>query len=151
MRKAISLGQRYGASFAVYVLIGGTAALVEWASFYVALSSFTLHYVPASICGFATATYVNYVLSARIGFRRGRRSAWSEIALVYGVSAVGLVINILVMVAVMELTALPVMLGKVGGTGIAFIWNFAARQFCVFDKEPRWAMGGKREATIPEA
>jgi hypothetical protein len=47
------------------------------------------------------------------------------------------------MAGVVELLGLPVMLGKIGGTGIAFIWNFGARQFCVFDKQPRWTLGRK--------
>jgi putative flippase GtrA len=63
------------------------------------------------------------------------------VALIYAVSGIGFVINVAFMAGVVEVLGLPVMIGKIGGTGIAFIWNFGARQFCVFDKEPRWMLG----------
>jgi putative flippase GtrA len=138
MTALLSFIRRYSASFAVYFLIGGLSALVEWAAFYAALSLFGMHYIPASACGFAVATYVNYLLSARIGFKKGKRSTRSEVALIYAVSGIGFLINVAFMAGVVEVLGLSVMIGKIGGTGIAFIWNFGARQFCVFDKEPRW-------------
>jgi putative flippase GtrA len=141
MKALLSFVRRYSASFAVYFLIGGLSAVVEWAAFYAALSFFGMHYIPASACGFAVATYVNYLLSARIGFKKGQRSTRSEVALIYAVSGIGFVINVAFMASVVEVLGLPVMIGKIGGTGIAFIWNFGARQFCVFDKEPRWMLG----------
>jgi putative flippase GtrA len=141
MTVLLSFIHRYAASFAVYFVIGGLSSLVEWAAFYVALSSIELHYIPASACGFAVATYVNYLLSARIGFKKGKLSGRSELALIYLVSGLGFVINVAFMAGMVEFLGLPVMLGKVGGTGVAFIWNFAARQFIVFDKTPRWEMG----------
>jgi putative flippase GtrA len=144
MTALLSFVRRYSASFVVYFLIGGLSAAVEWAAFYSALSLSGMHYIPASVCGFAVATYVNYLLSARIGFKKGKRSTGSEVALIYAVSGVGFLINVAFMAGVVELLGLPVMLGKIGGTGIAFIWNFGARQFCVFDKEPRWALGRAR-------
>jgi putative flippase GtrA len=141
MTVLLSFIQRYAASFAVYFMIGGLSSLVEWAAFYAALSFAELHYIPASACGFAVATYVNYLLSARIGFRKGKLSGRSELALIYLVSGLGFVINVAFMAGMVEFLGLPVMLGKVGGTGVAFIWNFAARQFIVFDKTPRWEVG----------
>ena len=141
MTVLLSFIQRYAASFAVYFVIGGLSALVEWAAFYAALSVVDLHYIPASACGFAVATYVNCLLSARIGFKKGKLSGRSELALIYLVSGLGFVINVAFMAGMVELLGLPVMLGKVGGTGVAFVWNFAARQFIVFDKTPRWEVG----------
>lgn len=141
MTVLLSFIQRYAASFAVYFVIGGLSSLVEWGAFYAALSFVKLHYLPASACGFAVATYVNYLLSARIGFRKGKLSGRSELALIYAVSGVGFLINVAFMAGVVEFLGLPVMLGKVGGTGVAFVWNFAARQFIVFDKTPRWEVG----------
>ena len=151
MTALLSFVRRYTASFAVYFLIGGLSALVEWAAFYAALSLLGMHYIPASACGFAVATYVNYLLSARIGFKKGKRSTGSEVALIYAVSGIGFLINVAFMAGVVEVLGLPVMLGKIGGTGIAFIWNFGARQFCVFDKEPRWKLGregGRKDKSI---
>jgi putative flippase GtrA len=141
MTVLLSFIQRYAASFAVYFVIGGLSSLVEWAAFYAALSFVEMHYIPASACGFAVATYVNYLLSARIGFKKGKFSGRSELALIYLVSGVGFVINVAFMAGMVELLGLPVMLGKIFGTGVAFIWNFAARQFVVFDKTPRWEVG----------
>jgi putative flippase GtrA len=141
MTVLLSFARRYSASFAVYFLIGGLSSVVEWAAFYAALSFSGMHYVPASACGFVVATYVNYLLSTRIGFKKGKLSTRLEVALIYAVSGIGFLINVAFMAGLVELVGVPVMLGKIGGTGIAFIWNFGARQFCVFDREPRWMLG----------
>ncbi|EWY36017.1 hypothetical protein N825_31845 [Skermanella stibiiresistens SB22] len=141
MKPLLLFVRQYCASFAVYLLIGGAAAVVEWLVFYATLSALHTHYVPASVGGFVVATYVNYLLSSGIGFKKSKRSTRSEMLLIYAVSGIGFVINVLCMSAAIELLDLPVMLAKFGGTGLAFVWNFGARQFLVFDREPRWRIG----------
>ena len=135
----IDLIKRYWANLFVYVAIGGSAALVEWAIFAVlVLLLDAFHYLPGAIFAFLTACYVNYLLSVRYGFNSRGRSSGAELILVYAVSSIGLAIGLATLTFGTEVLGLHVMISKVAGTGFAFLWNFAGRQFIVFDKNPRW-------------
>src|SRR5437016_13463979 len=78
----------YVLSAAVYVLVGGASALVEWSSFFVLRSR--LNAIVAAIVAFFIATAVNYALSRGLAFRSMRRG-WSEAALLFALSAVAFV------------------------------------------------------------
>ncbi|WP_207477564.1 GtrA family protein [Arenibaculum pallidiluteum] len=129
----------YVPAFAVYVGVGGVSALVEWAVFLAVSTTTGIHYVPASLAGFTVATLVNYLLSTRVAFLRRGRSAAEEFALVYIVSGVGLAINLATMALLVEWAVLHTMLAKIAGTGVAFLWNYGARQFYIFSRQPRWS------------
>lgn len=142
IRTLSRLPSKYGASFLMYALLGGSCALVEWAVFYGANRIADLHYITASIFGFLVATAVNYVLSSRFGFRSSGRSALSTIALIYVASLIGLGINLLTMVCLIEWAGMNSLVSKILGTGNAFGWNYAVRQFLIFSTQPRWSEGG---------
>jgi len=118
-----------------YVFVGGTAALVEWSSFACVLSLAHLHYLAAVSLSFIVATAVNYILSSRFVFMRGRHPAHKEFILLYFVSAIGLIANLLLMMLFVGLLAVPAMSAKIASTGIVFIWNFMARRMWVFEAE----------------
>ena len=46
-------------------------------------------------------------------------------------------INFMVTSASIEVLGMGLMIAKICGTGSAFVWNYAARQFFVFDRNPR--------------
>ena len=117
-----------------YVGVGGTAALVEWTSFAVLIGPVQLHYLTAVTASFFAATAVNYVLSTRFVFVRGRHPAHKELYLLYLVSAIGLFMNLLLMSFFVGRLSLPAMPAKIAATGIVFFWNFAARKIWVFEK-----------------
>lgn len=129
---------KYLPALAVYVLIGGASALVEWTLFYALLALAGLHYVTAAVGGFALATLVNYLVSRRYGFLRRGGGTGREIVAIYLVSLLALAVNLGAMIALVEMTSLHVFLAKVLGTGWGFLCNFAGRQFWVFDSTPRW-------------
>ncbi len=117
-----------------YVGVGGTAALVEWTSFALLIGAARLHYLAAVSVSFTIATAVNYLLSVLFVFVRGRYPAHKELILLYLVSAIGLILNLLLMSLFVGLFALPVMPSKIAATGIIFFWNFGARKMWVFEK-----------------
>src|SRR5690349_9863435 len=127
---------KYYMSFLVYAALGGGCALVEWIVFYGANRFAGQHYIMASILGFLVATALNAVLSSRVGFRSAARSAFLEVVLVYVASLIGLGVNLLAMVVLIEAMGMDSMSSKIVGTGIAFGWNFVARQFLIFSKTP---------------
>jgi putative flippase GtrA len=118
--------------FMRYVAVGGTAALVEWGSFYLCNYPLGLHYLLSVALAFILATGVNYLLSILFVFTRGRYSARLEALLVYFVSAVGLLLNMLLMWALHGLLDINAMIAKVIATGIVLIWNFTSRKVFIF-------------------
>ncbi len=116
-----------------YVGVGGTAAIVEWMSFALLIGPARIHYLIAVTVSFIVATAVNYVLSVRFVFARGKYPAHKELFLLYLVSAIGLFINLLLMslfVGYLSIIAIP---AKIAATGIVFFWNFGARKMWVFE------------------
>jgi len=115
-----------------YVGVGGAAALVEWTSFALLVGPARIYYLVAVVISFLVATAVNYVLSGRYVFTRGRHPAHKELVLLYLVSAIGLVLNMLLMFVFVGLWSIPAMPSKIAATGVVFFWNFGARKMWVF-------------------
>jgi putative flippase GtrA len=121
-----------------YVVVGGTAAIVEWSSFALLIGAARLHYLIAVSVSFIAATAVNYILSSRFVFERGRHPAHKEIVILYLVSSLGLVMNLLLMSLFVGRLGLHAMPAKIAATGVVFFWNFSARKIWVFEKkQPR--------------
>jgi putative flippase GtrA len=117
-----------------YVGVGGSAALVEWSCFALLIGITQLHYLIAATVSFLISTAVNYVLSARFVFVRGRHPAHRELFLLYLVSAIGLLLNLLLMSFFVEYLLIHAMPAKIASTGVVFFWNFGARKLWVFEK-----------------
>jgi putative flippase GtrA len=118
--------------FIQYLGVGGTAAAVEWSSFASIMRVYQQHYLAAVAVSFLFATAVNYVLSARFVFIRGRHTAYREMLLLYGVSAVGLTLNLFLMSLFVGRLSVHPMIAKIGATGVVFFWNFSSRKIWVF-------------------
>lgn len=118
---------------AKYFLVGGMAAVVDLAIFFIFAKVAGFNYLFVGAVGFTMATLVNYLLSVRFVFRSGVRfSRHQEVALVFAVSLVGLAINQLVLYVGIEHARAEMMLSKIAATAMAFLWNFAARNNFVF-------------------
>jgi putative flippase GtrA len=117
-----------------YVGVGGSAALVEWSCFALLIGLAQLYYLAAAAVSFLISTAVNYVLSARFVFVRGRHPAHRELFLLYLVSAIGLLLNLLFMTFFVEYLSIHAMPAKIASTGMVFFWNFGARKLWVFEK-----------------
>jgi len=133
---------RYLPGAVAYLFVGGLSALIEWAVFFGSVTLFDLHYAVAIFVAFVVATFNNWFLSSKLIFRSSGRSTGEEFLLVYLVSGFGLLINFMVTAASIELLGMGLMIAKICGTGSAFVWNYAARQFFVFDRNPRLTLRG---------
>jgi putative flippase GtrA len=143
-----ALVRKHGPAFAVYLVIGGVSALVEWAVFWG-----LLHVAPAGIfaalrlsagaagalrltvyaaIAFVIATFVNYLLCVRTIYASKTGSVAGDIARVYLASLLAFGVNLATLVVLTAGLGLDPMVGKIAGTGTAFLVNFAARQFVIF-------------------
>ncbi len=144
----LALVRKHGPAFAVYLVIGGVSALVEWAVFWA-----LLHAAPANplarlklsagatgaltlalyaAIAFVVATFVNYLLCVRTIYASKTGSVARDIARVYLASLLAFGVNLATLVGLTAWLGLDPMVGKIAGTGTALLVNFAARQFVIF-------------------
>jgi putative flippase GtrA len=115
-----------------YFFTGGAAAIVEWTVFFITNGLFGVHYLLAVVISFITATFVNYTISIRYVFERGKYKGFTEVSLVYLVSFIGLLLNLLLMYIFVSIIAMHPFVSKVIATGMVFMWNFTARKVWIF-------------------
>ena len=118
--------------FFKYFLTGGVAALVEWAVFFVCNDLLLIHYLVAVLISFVLATFVNYIISIKFVFERGKHHNAIELLLVFFVSFLGLLMNLLLMYIFVSRFSMYPFFAKVLSTGIVFLWNFISRKLWVF-------------------
>jgi putative flippase GtrA len=116
-----------------YLGVGAAAAAVDISLFTLFAVYLGYNYLVVGFCTFVLATAVNYVLSVRFVFQSGIRFArHHEVMLVFAISAVGLVLNQLMLYLGIGLLKMHPVLTKLAGTGVVFGWNYAARSRFVF-------------------
>lgn len=128
----------------MYLLVGGSAALLEWGLFFVFFSMLmhiglfpiqTQNVLVATTLAFGTSTLYHYFLCNRFVFDSGSRyHKGTEVSLVFLVSAIGLGWNLLLM----WIFTSPVLLGlnpmfsKIMASAIVTVWNYLSRKKWIF-------------------
>ncbi len=128
--------------FACYLVVGGTAFLVELAAFLLLLAA-AVEPLAASVASFVVASAANYVLSNRMAFARGEVSRGQELVRFAFVAVVGLGLNTGFVWALLALGAPPVV-AKVAAVAPVLVWNFLGRRLFVFSScipETSWQVG----------
>ena len=145
MRKKILFGVDYTNNefikVILYLFVGGTAALVEWGLFYLffyyllevlGLSVDTLTMV-ATALAFGLSTLYHYFLGNILVFDSGSKYDKSkELSLVFLVSIIGLVFNLVLMYVFVGLLAWQPMFAKVLTSCIVVVWNYLSRKKWIF-------------------
>ena len=145
MRRKVLFGIDYTDSefikLVLYLFVGGTAALVEWALFYIflnyVLNSFGLGLtalaMAATLLAFCLATLYHYFLGNVLVFDSGSRYERSkELSLVFLVSIMGLAFNLLLMYIFVTFLGWQPMLSKVLTSCIVVVWNYLSRKKWIF-------------------
>ena len=145
MRKKILFGIDYTnnefVKIILYLFVGGTAALVEWGLFYLffyyllvglGLSVDVLTMV-ATALAFGLSTLYHYFLGNVLVFDSGSKYDKSkELSLVFLVSIMGLVFNLILMYVFVGLLSWQPMLAKVITSCIVVVWNYLSRKKWIF-------------------
>ena len=145
MRKKILFGIDYTNNefikVILYLFVGGTAALVEWGLFYLffyyllvglGLSVDTLTMV-ATALAFGLSTLYHYFLGNVLVFDSGSKYDKSkELSLVFLVSIMGLVFNLILMYVFVGVLAWQPMFAKVLTSCIVVVWNYLSRKKWIF-------------------
>ena len=118
--------------------VGGVSAIVEWLVFSVLDTLLELPYLVSTVLAFICSTTVNWFLGRSFTFKDSayQNQKAKEILLVFLVSAVGLLFNLLLMylfVTVLGMnTHLLKTIAKILSTGFVFIWNFVSRKYLIY-------------------
>ena len=145
MRKKILFGVDYTNNefikVILYLFVGGTAALGEWGLFYLffyyllaglGLSVDTLTMV-ATALAFGLSTLYHYFLGNILVFDSGSKYDKSkELSLVFLVSIMGLLFNLVLMYIFVGLLAWQPMFAKVLTSCIVVVWNYLSRKKWIF-------------------
>lgn len=145
MRKKILFGVDYTNNefikVILYLFVGGTAALVEWGLFYfffyyllvgLGLSVDALTMVSTALA-FGLSTLYHYFLGNILVFDSGSKYDKSkELSLVFLVSIMGLVFNLVLMYIFVGVLAWQPMFAKVLTSCIVVVWNYLSRKKWIF-------------------
>ncbi len=125
--------------FISYFFVGGVAAVVEWIMFFLFANVLQIHYFVSTVLAFIFSTSANWILGRITTFKDNvsyKDKKAKEAVLVFAVSAIGLLFNLVLMylfVTVMGFDS-PAgnTLSKIAATGIVFIWNFLIRKLVIY-------------------
>lgn len=145
MRKKVLFGIDYTDNelikVVLYLFVGGTAALVEWGLFYLLLHHLltglglgvTELTMTATALAFSLSTLYHYFLGNILVFDSGSRYGRSkELSLVFAVSIMGLLFNLLLMYIFVSLLQWQPMASKVLTSCIVVVWNYLSRKKWIF-------------------
>lgn len=123
-----------GRKFFRYLFTGGLASVID-TSIFALLVGAHVGIVAASVASFGVAALANYLMASRFVFKRV--ASVRGFLIFVAVALVGLTVNTGVTVFCVEVLALPPVLGKIGGIGVAFLINFTLNLLFVFRQPAR--------------
>ncbi|WP_052061109.1 GtrA family protein [Helicobacter japonicus] len=123
---------QYMNNFFKYLLVGGSAALINWLVFFLCFYHFGIYYLFAGVISFIIATLWNFLFAKKFIFRSYNQSIFKESVLIYLVSFGGLLIDIAMLYVCVQWLGLYEIISKILATGVAFVFNFGMRQFVIY-------------------
>ena len=121
MKKLISQFFKFG-------VVGVIAFIVDYLSLYLLTEFLNVYYLISSIISFLLSITVNYILSIKWVFDIKKKQSFKDVIVFTLLSAIGLLINLLVMYLSVEVLKIHYMIGKLIATFIVMIWNFVTRK-----------------------
>lgn len=124
--------------FLRYFFTGGFAAIVDTGIFALLIRTH-LAIMPAAATSFCVAAIVNFMLTSRFVFEQ--QTTPRRFVLFFSGAVIGLVVNVGVTTVGTDLMALPAIVAKICGIGMAFLLNFVINVRFVFRKSGRNGAG----------
>lgn len=125
--------------FISYFFVGGVAAIVEWVMFFIFANVLQINYFVSTVIAFIFSTTANWILGRITTFKDNntyKDKKAKEAFLVFVVSAIGLLFNLILMYLFVTVMGFDSSLGKtvskIAATGIVFIWNFLIRKLVIY-------------------
>lgn len=140
IKSQIPGNQNIVGQFLRYFVTGGLAFVVDFGVFALALYYFDVHYLVANLIGLMGGNVVNYLLSIGWVFSAQKRTMEKhrllEIIVFVLISLVGMALNEFLMYVFVGLLVLQEMISKMGAAIIVLLYNFFARKYILFKRNP---------------
>jgi len=118
--------------FVQYFFVGLFCALVNWSVFYLLDAKLRVYYLFAATLSWTVGALVNFVLSCVVFKSKKNRKRVTEFVMVIICALIGLAIDLAATAFCVRILGFPNMVSKIAGTGVAFVFNYASRQFYIF-------------------
>jgi len=116
-----------------YSFVGALAAIVDISLFSFFASYLEFNYLVIGFISFSIATWINYIISIRYVFNSSlKHSKSKEIILIYMVSLVGLLLNLIILYIMIDIFYMHLIISKITATSMVFFWNYFIRKLYVF-------------------
>ncbi len=117
--------------FIRFAAVGATGTAVQYAVLWAGVSFFSVSATIASAIGYALGSVLNYLFNYLFTFKSGK-SHVEAATKYYAVLAIGLCINIGLMVLFTRHMSLNYWLAQIATTGIGLVWNFSGSKWWAF-------------------
>lgn len=122
-----------------YLFTGGLAFVIDFGLFALCLYVFEWHYLLANLAGLVAGLILNYALSVGWVFtaceRKLQNKKTAEFAVFALVGFVGVGLNELLMLLMVDVFAWQEMLSKMAAAIIVLLWNFGGRKLILFKEK----------------
>lgn len=115
-----------------YLIVGGSATIVEWCCFYILSSILDVQYLGATAIAFIFSTFANWRLGRLLVFNTSTQSLIREIGAIYIASAMGLILNLCIMFVLVQIIKCDEMFSKIVATLIVFGYNYFVRKRYIY-------------------
>lgn len=119
-----------------YLFTGGLAFVVDFGLFALCLYAFKWHYLVANLVGLLAGLVLNYALSVGWVFtaceRKLEKKKTAEFAVFAAVGFIGVGLNELLMLLMVDVFEWLEMLSKMIAAGVVLMWNFGGRKLILF-------------------
>lgn len=109
--------------------VGGLCFVIDYGLLVILTELFSINYLISAVISFLVSVTVNYLLSVRYVFNtRDNMSHVTEVTVFIALSAVGLVINEIIMWLFTDRLAVHYLISKLIATFIVMVYNFITRK-----------------------
>ncbi len=117
-----------------YCFVAVGAFIVDYGTYFLTSYIIGIPYLVAALLGFITGTLTNYAIAKFLVFRGEPKSRACEIAMVFMIGGIGLVVLEVGIWFFTECVGVHYLISKLIMTVICFAWNFLARKFFMYSK-----------------
>lgn len=118
--------------FTKYILVGGTAFIVDFGTMVFTKEYFGINYLVAASIGFLIGLIVNYFLALKFVFNSSNGVNIKDFIYITIIGIVGLALTDIGMFIGVEIFKIHYTITKLIITGGVLIWNFGARKLFVY-------------------
>lgn len=109
-------------------IVGGLAFLIDYLILFLLTDVVGIYYLISSIISFIVSVVFNYILSIIWVFDVNKKQTVKEFLIFIILSAIGLLINLVIMYLLVDIANIYYMFAKIVSTAVVMVYNFITRK-----------------------